>query len=291
MGTKAARNRAETVGLGLLGGLLIAALGFGQENAQAALLDANCPGPPTSSIDVIGDDRLAQTFTALNTGTVVQAQAEIGKTGPGADFQLQILGVGGSGTPVDGILASATIPDASVPIGNSTLSATFQSPASVTAGQRYALVATRPNSGLVVRDRFPDPCPGEEWVSTSQSGPFTTAEPGYDVVYSIFVNPTNDFSIGKLKRRKLTLTVPGPGAIAVTDAGGGGKQAIAAAKKLLKTSNATAAAAGPVTVKLRLTKSAKARLRERGKLKAKAAVSFTPTGGEANTVRAKLKFK
>jgi hypothetical protein len=106
--------------------------------------------------------------------------------------------------------------------------------------------------------------------------------------------PSNVFSIGKLKGKKLTLEVPGPGLIEVRDVLDNPEPANAAAKKKrkkLKPSSATATAAGSVTVKLRLTKKAKKKLKRKGKVKVKAAITFTPTGGLPNTQTAKLKVK
>jgi hypothetical protein len=272
--------------------IAVGAVALGAAPAQASLLDANCGGSVTSSAGFAVDGRRAQTFTAQHTGTVVQAQTQISKSQAGNDFQLQILATDGSGTPVNGILGAATIPDASVPIGPTTLTGTFQTPASVVVGQQYALVVTRPgDDGFNLRDHGGDQCPGREFTSNTSTSAWNPEDPAYDFIYQVYLNPTNDFTVGKLKKRKLSLTVPGPGVVSVANAGGGGKQAVAAAKKLLKTSTASAAAAGIVKVKLKLTKLASSLLADKGKLKAKAAITFTPTGGEPKTISQKLKVK
>jgi hypothetical protein len=257
--------------------------------AQAALLDANCPGPSaTSSSSHVRD---AQTFTALHTGQISRATLLINKSSAGGDFQLQILAANGSG-PVNGVLAAATIPDATVPLGDATLDATFVSPVGVTAGQSYALVVTRPaGPGFLLKDRSGDACAGREFLSSSDTGTWAADDPSFDHIFQIFVNPPNAFTIGKLKGRKLHLNVPGPGAIAVVDASRIPGAVPAAGGKLLKTSKANATAAGDAVVKLRLTKRGKALLRQRGKLKARAEITFTPTGGELSTRRPKLKLK
>jgi hypothetical protein len=97
--------------------------------------------------------------------------------------------------------------------------------------------------------------------------------------------PSNQFTIGKLKGTKLSLTVPGAGVIAVNDAKASKKEL------LLKPSSATASGAGTVTVTLKLTKTAKTKLKQDGKVKVKAAITFTPTGGTANTEDKSLKVK
>jgi hypothetical protein len=280
--------------LGILAGLAFAILGFGQTNAQAALLDASCPGPPDDGTTLPSNSRLAQTFTALHTGTVVRAEVALNKGPNDAPFTMQILDTNSSGVPVNGVLGSATTPGTSVPAGNTTLVGTFTSPASVVAGHLYALVVTRPDTWFLT-DRHFDPCPGLEVFSPDQTSPFEDpmGPVQYDFVYSVFVNPTNAFTLGKQKGKKLTVTVPGPGTLSVTDASAAkaGQASSAAKKKSLKKSTVTAAAAGVVTVKLKLTKSAKQRLKSKGKLGAKGAITFTPTGGEPNTQTKKLKFK
>ncbi len=295
----ARKNRAVWTASGVvrLGAFVICVLGLlalVPAAASAAFLDANCPGPPNDQFTTSGQSRTAQTFTAQRTGTLVKGQFEINKLGsPGADWVMQVLAVDGSGTPTNNVLASTAVPDGTVPDGFSTLVAAFGSPAPVVAGQQYALSLNRPGATTYgMQDRDDDPCPGQEFFATTQTGPFAPLP--FDLVFATYVDPPNDFSIGKLKRRKLTLTVPGPGTIVVVDASqptGTTASAAATKKKRLKTSSATAAAPGTVTVTLRLTKAAKQLLKAKGKVKAKAGVTFTPTGGTAKTIGAKLKIK
>jgi hypothetical protein len=263
----------------LLGGIVMAIVGFGQSPAHAALPDANCPGPFDDGTTLNANQRLAQTFTAAHTGTVVRAEVALNKLAPGGDFTMQILDTSG-GIPVNGVLGSGTVPDSSVADGPTTLSGTFSNPAPVTAGHLYALVISRPNDWFIT-DRHGDPCPGQEIFSPDQTSPF---EPPmgpvqYDFVYSVFVNPTNAFAVGKQKGKKLTLTLPGPGSVTV------------AKKGMLKTSTTTVSGAGAVTLKLKLTKKAKHKLEDAGKLKVKAGITFAPTGGDPATQTKKLKFK
>jgi hypothetical protein len=286
------RNR-RLARLSLLGGVALAILGFGATNAHAALLDANCPGPPDDGTTLDPNERFGQTFTAVHTGTVVRAEVAIDHD-PGGPFTMQILDTDASGVPVNGVLGSATVPDASIPNGDTTLAGTFSTPASVVAGHLYALVVSRTDEWSIT-DRHGNPCAGLEAGSPDQTSPFELPEPDspYDFVYSVFVNPTNTFTVGKQKGAKLTLTLPGPGTLTVGDAAGAKKGQASAAKKKrsLKSSTVTVAAAGPVTVKLKLTKGAKQRLRQKGKLSVKGAITFTPTGGDPGTQTKKLKFK
>lgn len=271
------RHRSRTR-LALLGAVALAMLGLGPAGAQADLLDASCPGPPDDGTTISANARIAQTFTAAHTGTVVKAEMALNKETSGGPFTAQILDTAG-GVPVNGALGFGTTPDSSVPSGPTTLSVAFSSPASVTAGHQYALAITR-DTDWGLTDRHGNPCPGQEFHSGDQTSPFLPdMNPQYDFVFSVFVNPTNSFTIGKQKGTKLSLTLPGPGTLNVSK------------KKLLKPTTKTVNAAGPLTVKLKLTKKAKQRLRARGKLSVKGAITFTPTGGDPNTETKKLKFK
>src|SRR5918992_5863081 len=84
-------------------------------SAQAAS-DAGCPGPFESNLLISappsGNGRIAQTFTAQAGGVLTMAQAAVFKGGsvPG-DWVMRVNEVGGTGTPNNTILASATIPD------------------------------------------------------------------------------------------------------------------------------------------------------------------------------------
>jgi hypothetical protein len=271
------RNRGLTR-LALLGGLVLGIVGLGGAPAHAALLDANCPGPPDDGTTNQANSRFAQTFTALHTGTVVRAQVALNKQATNGAFTVQILDTDPSGVPVNGVLGSGTVPGSSIPAGDTTLDATFSSPAPVTAGHLYALVVTRPESWSIT-DRHGNPCGGEEFYTEGPAfQPNMTPSP-YDFVYSVYVNPTNTFTVGKQKGNKLTLTVPGPGSLTV------------AKKKLLKTTTTPVSGAGAVTVNLKLAKKAKQRLRQKGKLSLNAGITFTPSGGDPATQSKKLKFK
>jgi hypothetical protein len=275
----------------LLLGLVLLLLGTGTGAARGAILDANCPGPASGNHAVNSDKRRAQTFTAQHTGAIIGTRLEIHSFAGGSlDFQLQILGTDAYGVPIEGILARAAIPAASVPEGNFTLQGSFQPPAQVTAGKQYALVATR-GQPFDVRPRIGNPCPGQEYSSTS-GGPFTPFAPGNDLVFQIEVEPSNDFSVKSRVGRTLTLSVPNAGTVAL--APGAQPRRAAAAKKrrpLLRPYPATPAGPGDVIVSLRLTKAGKLRLRQKGKLRIPASVTYQPTGGEPKTVGIVLRFK
>ena len=59
----------------LLAGSVVLLLAAGPAPAQD-LLDANCPGPPNTSVDPDPGDRDVQTFTAQRTGSLVRGETE-----------------------------------------------------------------------------------------------------------------------------------------------------------------------------------------------------------------------
>jgi hypothetical protein len=281
--------------LGPLVGALAFLLGLSPTVSRAAFPDANCPGPPNAaSVVNFAGERRAQPFTVQRTGNLVQGQAAVSKSGFSGDWAVQVLATDASGVPTNTVLASATIADAAVPMGDSTLIGTFSPPASVSAGQQYALTVSRSAQWLLQR-RADDPsCPSREYFSPSQTDPFIPSGTPSDMIFATFVDPPNDFSIGKLKGRKLRLTVPGAGGIEVRDARAAGTTeatTAAAKKRLLQGSNATASGPGSVAVALHLAKAAKLRLQQKGKVNVRAGITFTPTNGTPNRKLATLKIR
>jgi hypothetical protein len=82
---------------------------------------------------------LAQTFTAGISGGLDQADLKLEKTGTPPALTVEIRSTS-AGTPTSTILATGTIPSSAVTSGQFA-SATFDTPAPVTAGTQYALVA------------------------------------------------------------------------------------------------------------------------------------------------------
>lgn len=149
--------------------------------------DANCPGPAESSFQIEGSARAAQTFVALGSGKLVSASVVVDENpsgSPGGNYVVSVNTTTSSGFPTNTKLATAVIPDASVPSGQSTQTARFPSPATVVAGRRYALVVTRPAAqqfGLGIREG--NDCPaGVAYLSFGQTAPWEGFGPdGFDV--------------------------------------------------------------------------------------------------------------
>src|SRR3954447_25106351 len=129
-------------------------LGFAllPSGAAAILSDAGCPGPPdATALLVLGDRREAQTFTAVHTGALQRATIDIDILLPGAPaFLIQVLPTDANGVPVNGPLASANVPGASLPGGAATLDAGFSPGANVVAGHHYALAISRPGGNFLL---------------------------------------------------------------------------------------------------------------------------------------------
>jgi hypothetical protein len=256
--------------------------------AAEASLDANCPGPPEGSVFIIdsGNERWAQTFTAQSSGVLTSAQAAVMK-GPGADWLLQVAALDGAGAPTYNILASTTIPDSAVPDGDTVVSAGFASPPAVTAGQQYALILARPNFGVELRVREGNDCAGQLFASEDM-GPFLLFAPDQDMVFAVFVEPSNSFIVGGVKRNKkkgtatLTLNLPNPGEL--SGVGGGAKvSGVAATSKAVQ--------AGQATLVIRAKGKKKRKLNETGKVKVTPTITYTPTGGDPSTQTRKVKLR
>jgi sugar lactone lactonase YvrE len=101
--------------------------------------------------------------------------------------------------------------------------------------------------------------------------------------------PSNQFSLGKVKRNKkkgtaiLPVTVPGPGKVTMSGKG---------VKRVARTSaadrTARAVAAGTLRLTIKSKGKARGKLSRRGRAKLKVSVTFTPTNGDPNTQRKKL---
>jgi hypothetical protein len=107
--------------------------------------------------------------------------------------------------------------------------------------------------------------------------------------------PVNTFSFGKVKRNKdrgtaiLTVAVPGPGALVLT---GNGlvKQRPSGASGVARAVAKVVSAAGEVKLRIKSKGKKKRKLIRTGKVKVKANVTFTPTGGKANSEAKQIKL-
>ncbi len=104
------------------------------------------------------------------------------------------------------------------------------------------------------------------------------------------VSPSNEFTIGKVKKAKLSLTLASAGSVRIAAFTRKFARKGAHPKPPIEPSDALGGP-GTIQVPLKLTGSSKATLRLTGKLKFKTTVTFTPTGGDPNTKTAVLKLR
>jgi hypothetical protein len=175
----------------------VAAIGvigaIGAAPARAEVPDAKCEGPSNSTI---GDYRVAQPFTALNTGHLVRFQAVARNVAAPSSWTVQIDAIDGSGKPANAPLAETTIPVGTTPPtgGPLQVEGSFPTPALVTAGTTYALVIapSTPGIGNLPMATDGDRCPGQAYgddAANPGTWPFSYAALGLDLIFATFVEP------------------------------------------------------------------------------------------------------
>ncbi|MFN8662936.1 MAG: hypothetical protein U0075_13665 [Thermomicrobiales bacterium] len=152
--------------------------------------DAQCTGANGAAVTSSPDGRIAQTFTALQSGELVRAELLFvtPSNAPG-DYVLHLAPVDAFGFPTNGVLATATLPGAPSPDGLPTLETfAFPQPATVVAGTAYALVLSRPEVGIVGWfGRTDNGCAGRAFISDNRTAPFAGAGQNVDLVFTTFV--------------------------------------------------------------------------------------------------------
>jgi hypothetical protein len=189
----AGRRTVLTGGAALaLGGLFTGLAPRAARTAKKKPKKAYTCAPPADSeiaFGAGGEARLAQSFTATQTGTLKQISVSVTKQVPTGDYVVQLVKMDGSvpdESPLS-VLASATIPDALVPVGTSTLNAKFAA-TRLTQGTQYAVVVSRPGSNdFVLPSRTGDPCEGGVF-SAAGGAPFGPLSD--DLIVTVFVTPS-----------------------------------------------------------------------------------------------------
>ena len=169
------------LGLGLLGA--------GSATAQA-VPDRACPGPADEfrSDGNLGS-RMAQTFVALNSGSLVRAEINV-ISSPGTVWSVELLTVDSSRVPSNTpVLASTTTTSSAS--GVTTIVAVFAQPATVTAGQRYALSIGINGGGVNSGVRTNEDCAisGSLWLRQAPGTTWQEFGVGNDMVFATFVEP------------------------------------------------------------------------------------------------------
>lgn len=133
--------------------------------------------------------RIAQTFTAGGSGSLVRAELLIDKEAQTfGDYVVQLGTVDDFGVPTDEVLASTSVGNPAVPDGESTVTFTFAKPASVTAGVQYALILARPGTTKFSwSGSRGDPCAGRAFTSGDVGEPFRSVDSELDLTYATFI--------------------------------------------------------------------------------------------------------
>lgn len=159
------------------------------------VLAYQCPGPRDNTvIRISGPDdqeRIAQTYTPAQSGSLHQIQFEITKKiagSTGDDFVVELLAVGADGKPTNTVLATAVIPNASVPEDlDVTLTASFSGPPLV-AGTEYATALRRlGGEEYEIGVRNGNDCAGTAFVTVNAVFTELAPENGSDFVTSVTV--------------------------------------------------------------------------------------------------------
>ena len=108
--------------------------------ASAGTLDQQQTISNFGGLQVDSNNSKAQTFTAGLTGLLDQVDLALSGMGVTTPLTVQIRD-GSATTPGDTVLASASVPTSAVTSSESFVPITFTSPASVTAGTQYSIVA------------------------------------------------------------------------------------------------------------------------------------------------------
>ena len=144
-----------------------------------------------NDIRSLGNDRVAQTFTAPVSGQLTSAEIPTTGVSAGAGIRVEIRTLDGAGVPTPTALASDQIDNLpSTPLGEErTLRARFAPAASVQEGTGYALVLTvvDPKRGFGVFSRVEDPCPGQAFFDSFADGTFELFDPVADIVFSVAI--------------------------------------------------------------------------------------------------------
>jgi hypothetical protein len=145
-----------------------------------------CAGAVEAAFSTGGSVLIAQRFAATRSGRLRQIRAPITKDPGTGDFVIQLVAVSGApnGTPSDyplDVLETVTIPDASVPDGESTLVGTFAGPRLV-QGTEYAAVVSRRGAAFTPHAR--GGCDGVMFAGA----PYAPSPLGLDLIVSVLVD-------------------------------------------------------------------------------------------------------
>ena len=275
----------------LLTAIAVAAALTPAAGASAGTLDQQQTLSSFGGLQVASNDSKAQTFTAGLTGQLDQVDLALSGMSVTTPMTVQIRD-GSATAPGNTVLASASVPTSAVTSSESFVPITFASPASVTAGTQYSIVALNDSSGWFWYSGKTDTgsayAGGKLYSSPSGppgTGPWFEGNTMADFEFKTYVAPpSNDFSLGKVTRNKrrgtakVKVNVPGPGGVALAET------------KNVKGANTRAESAGTVTLPVRSRGTARRRLDQQGTVRVGIKVTFSPDGGDPAVETARLKL-
>ena len=259
--------------------------------ASAGTLDQQQTLSNFGGLQVASNNSKAQTFTAGLTGQLDQIDLALSGMSVTTPLTVQIRD-GSATAPGDTVLASASVPTSAVTSSESFVPITFASPASVTAGTQYSIVALNDSSGWFWYAGKTDTASAYEGGRLYSSpngppgtGPWFEGNTMADFEFKTYVAPpSNDFSLGKVTKNKrvgtakLKVNVPGAGGVEL------------ARNKNVRGANKGAESAGTVTLPVRSRGKARKRLDQQGTVRVAVKVTFSPDGGDPAVERARLKL-
>ena len=270
---------------------LLAAAWLLPSTARAATIGQLAGAPTNTFCGNANSDYLQPTVTSGNSyvvppfgATITSWSTQAGASAPGALVAFKVYRrVAGNTFQVVGLDGPRTI----VPFSLNTF------PTNI-AVQPDDVIGFNLVNGNVAAHTCDFSVPGESYLflfpglAVGQQGTYTQVNLNSRLNVAAEVKPSNDFSFGKLKRNVkkgiaiLKVTVPGPGTLALSGKGVKGIKA-----------SASKTADGPGTLKLKVRPKGKTkkRLNSGGGAKVKAKITYTPTGGDPNTLSRKAKLK
>jgi hypothetical protein len=162
-------------------------------------------GVGSSGVGMVGQtNHSGQTFTAGISGALDQADLYLKRNCGSSteDLSVQIrTSSGNPALPTNTVLATATVPSASVPSSIGWVTVHFPTPATVSGGTRYALVAASVGTCIISLDPLigtaaygwgldsHNPYGGGTRLSSSDAGASWSSQAGADLAFKTFVVP------------------------------------------------------------------------------------------------------
>ena len=175
-------------------------------SASAGTLDQQQTDFSVGTGTVDSGETPAQTFTAGLSGGIDQVDLHLESHGPTTPLTVEIRNTS-AGDPGGTVLAGQTVPASSVPAAPSWVTFNFATPAPVTAGTQYAIVAS--SSPVSMSQHYDWGYGGDSYAggrftyttSSPPSGPWTTGSTA-DLAFKTYVAQPQAATVPKKKKCK-----------------------------------------------------------------------------------------